>query len=261
MRICVVYDCLFPYTVGGGERWYRSLAERRSAEGHAVTYVTLRPCDRGERIELDGRVRVVNVGPRMNLHTADGRRRVLPPLVFGLGVLAHLIRRGRRYDVLHTSSFPYFSLLAAALLRPIGRYTLVVDWFEVWSRSYWRGYLGGLGGRIGARVQRLCALVPQQAFCFSELHATRLRQEGLRGSVTVLCGLYGGTSEQPVPHETRPMVLFAARLIPEKQATLGLAAVALPTRRIQGLSAEFSATDRSAPGSRPRSPNTTSTGS
>jgi len=28
MRICVVYDCLFPYTVGGGERWYRNLAER-----------------------------------------------------------------------------------------------------------------------------------------------------------------------------------------------------------------------------------------
>src|SRR3954451_12587849 len=22
-RICVVYDCLFPYTVGGAERWYR----------------------------------------------------------------------------------------------------------------------------------------------------------------------------------------------------------------------------------------------
>ena len=22
MRICVVYDCLFPWTVGGAERWY-----------------------------------------------------------------------------------------------------------------------------------------------------------------------------------------------------------------------------------------------
>ena len=29
-------------------------------------------------------------------------------------MLWHLIRRGRQYDVVHTASFPYFSLLAAA---------------------------------------------------------------------------------------------------------------------------------------------------
>ena len=28
MRIAIVYDCLFPNTVGGAERWYRNLAER-----------------------------------------------------------------------------------------------------------------------------------------------------------------------------------------------------------------------------------------
>ena len=43
-----------------------------------------------------------------------------------------------------------------------------------------------LGGRVGAPVQRLCARVPQRAFCLSELHARRLREEGLRGQVTVL---------------------------------------------------------------------------
>ena len=47
MRICLVYDCLFPHTVGGAERWYRSLAERLAADGHEVTYLTLRQWDRG----------------------------------------------------------------------------------------------------------------------------------------------------------------------------------------------------------------------
>jgi hypothetical protein len=28
MRICLVYDCLYPWTVGGAERWMRDLAER-----------------------------------------------------------------------------------------------------------------------------------------------------------------------------------------------------------------------------------------
>jgi glycosyltransferase involved in cell wall biosynthesis len=239
MRVCVVYDCLFPYTVGGGERWYRNLAERLAAEGHEVTYLTLRQWERGERVVLDERVRVLAAGPRMDLYTTSGRRRILPPLVFGLGVLVHLLRNGRRYDVVHSSSFPYFSLLAAALARPLMRFELVVDWFEVWSSSYWRGYLGGVGGRVGALVQRLCAHVPQQAFCFSELHARRLREEGLRGPVTVLRGLYSETTEVAAPREADPLVVFAGRLIPEKQVTLGVAAMALAAPRIDGLRGEF----------------------
>jgi glycosyltransferase involved in cell wall biosynthesis len=239
MRVCIVYDCLFPYTVGGGERWYRNLAERLAEEGHEVTYLTLRQWDRGTRVDLGERVRIVTAGPRMALYTGGGRRRIMPPLVFGVGVFSHLLRRGRRYDVVHACAFPYFSLLSAALLRPLLRYELVVDWFEVWSRSYWLDYLGGVGGRVGALVQHLCALVPQRAFCFSELHAKRLREEGLRGSVTLLRGLYVGTTEPITPREPDPVVLFAARLIPEKQVTLAVAAMALAARRIEGLRGEF----------------------
>ena len=238
MRICVIYDCLFPLTVGGAERWYRNLAERLAAEGHEVSYLTLRQWNRGEVPEIDG-VRVVAVAPRMALYTEGGRRRILPPLVFGLGVLWHLLRHGRRYDVVHTCAFPYFSLLAAAALRPLRRYGLVVDWFEVWSRSYWHDYLGGVQGRIGALVQRACAAVPQRAFCFSELHAERLRAEGLRGEVTVLRGLYAGALQATPARAADPLVLFAGRLIPEKRVTLGVDAVVRAAEQIEGLEGVF----------------------
>ncbi len=239
MRICVVYDCLFPYTVGGAERWYRNLAERLAQEGHDVTYLTLRQWNPGQKLDLDERIRVVAAGPRMALYTESGRRRILPPLVFGLGVLLHLLRDGGRYDVVHTCAFPYFSLLAAALVSPLHGYRLVTDWFEVWSDSYWRDYLGGLGGRVGALVQRLCARVPQHAHCFSELHAQRLREEGIRGPVQVLRGLYAEPTGEALAREADPVVVFAGRLIPEKQAPLGVAAVAAARARIEGLEAEF----------------------
>jgi glycosyltransferase involved in cell wall biosynthesis len=238
MKICLIYDCLFPYTVGGAERWYRNLAERLAADGHEVTYLTLRQWEPGERLDLDPRIRVVTAGPRMALYTG-GRRRILPPLVFGAGVLWHLLRHGRRYDVVHTCAFPYFSLLAAALARPLGRYGLVADWFEVWSRDYWRSYLGGLGGRIGELVQRLCARVPQRAFCFSELHAARLRELGTSGPVTILRGLYSSSSVPAAPRKADPLVLFAGRLIPEKRVTVGVAAVAFAAKQIEGLRGVF----------------------
>ncbi|HEX3510461.1 MAG TPA: glycosyltransferase [Solirubrobacteraceae bacterium] len=235
MRVCVVYDCLFPYTVGGGERWYRAVAERAGREGHEVTYLTLRQWERGERADVGPGVRVVAVGPRMALYTEGGRRRILPPLVFGLGVLWHLLRHGRRYEVVDTCAFPYFSLLAAALVRPLWRYRLIVEWFEVWSAAYWREYLGALAGPMGMAVQRMCALVPQRAICFSRLHAARLRQEGLRGEVEVLRGLYTGASRTGEPAEATRTVLFAGRLIPEKRVTLAVAALAAAARRLPGL--------------------------
>jgi len=64
-----------------------------------------------EQADVPG-VKVVTAGPRMALYAKE-RRRTLPPLRFGLGVLVHLLRHGREYDGGQWASFPYFSLLAA----------------------------------------------------------------------------------------------------------------------------------------------------
>jgi glycosyltransferase involved in cell wall biosynthesis len=229
VRICLVYDCLFPHTVGGAERWYRNLGERLAAEGHEVTYLTLRQWERGEDPGVAG-VRVLAVGPRLALYNAAGRRRVLPPLVFGAGVLWHLLRHGRGYDAVHTASFPYFSLLAAGLLRRLGGYALTVDWHEVWSRAYWTDYLGGIGGRVGAAVQHACMRIPQRAYCFSRLHAARLREGGVRGEVTVLEGEYAGPPGAAEPAPAEPVVVFAGRHIPEKRVPALVPALARAAR-------------------------------
>lgn len=237
MRVCLVYDCLFPYTVGGAERWYRNLGERLAADGHEVTYLTLRQWDRGAGAQVPG-VRVVSAGPRMRLYAEGGRRRILPPLVFGVGVLWHLLRHGGRYDVVHTASFPYFSLLAAAVARPLRRFRLVVDWHELWSRDYWVEYLGRIGGRAGAAVQWLCLRVPQRAFCFSQLHARRLREAPVNGELTVLEGEYAGSLEAREPEPAQPVVVFAGRHIPEKRVPSLVPALALARERIPDLRGE-----------------------
>jgi glycosyltransferase involved in cell wall biosynthesis len=223
VRICIVYDLLYPQTVGGAERWYRNVALRLAEEGHEVTYLTMRHWDTGAEPDLPG-VHVIPVAGRMPLYT-DGRRRILPALAFGLGVLWHLIRHGRQYDVIHTASFPYFSLLAAALVRPFVGYRILVDWHELWTRDYWREYLGQLGGWFGWRVQRLCLRVRQRAFCFSRLVEQRLTAEGVHGGVTLLKGQFEGTpSATAQPAE--PVVVFAGRHIPEKNPVAVVYAVA-----------------------------------
>ena len=232
MRICLIYDCLFPHTVGGAERWMRNLALRLAAEGHDVTYLTLRQWDRGESADLPG-VQVVTAGPRMRLYSGPGQRRVLPPLVFGAGVLWHLLRHGRRYDVVHTASFPYFSLLAAAVARIPHRFGLVVDWHEVWTRGYWEEYLGRAGGAVGHAVQWVCMKVPQQAFCFARLTERRLQEAGIE--VIRLEGEYDGPLEAREPLPAEQVVVFAGRHIQEKRAPIVVETIMRTRGRVPGL--------------------------
>ncbi len=238
MRVCIVYDCLYPFTIGGAERWYRNLAEHLARAGEDVTYLTLRQWESHDEPRIPG-LEVVAIGPRMALYGRNGRRRLLPPIVFGLGVLGHLLRHGRRYDVVHTASFPYFSLLAAAGARKLGRYRLFVDWHEAWTREYWREYLGPLGGRIGWSVQRACLRVPQRAFCFSRLQERRLHELGLRGDVTRLEGQYESALAVTEPAPARPAVVFVGRHIPEKRARALVPALVRARERLPDLHAEI----------------------
>jgi glycosyltransferase involved in cell wall biosynthesis len=227
MRICLVYDCLFPWTVGGAERWTRNVAEVLVAQGHEVTYLTRTQWPPGEEPDLPG-VRVVAVSPAEELYGADGNRTIGQALRFGRGVARHLRAHRGEYDVVHVSASPYFGVLAAGLVARLGggRYRLAVDWHEVWSDSYWREYLGGLKGRVAQLIQRACVRLPQQAFCFSAMHAQRLREEGLKGEPIVLRGEWAGPTDRPDPRPAEPLVVFAGRLIPDKNAPAVVAAVA-----------------------------------
>ena len=233
MRICILYDCLFPCTIGGAERWYRNLAERLAAAGHEVTYLTLRQWD--ETAPVIRGVAVRAVGPRLDLYS-DGRRRIWPPMRFGIGVFLHLARHGRKYDVVHTASFPFFSLLAAGLLRPFMRYHIGVDWHEVWSDAYWRTYLGKLGW-AGIAAQRFCSRIRQRAYSFSRLHLGRLEQLDVNGPTALLPGEYSGHAEAPTPAAKPHHIVYAGRLIPEKRVPLLVEALALAMRELPDLHA------------------------
>jgi len=219
VRVCLIYDHLFPRTVGGAERWMRDLALGLARQGHQVTYLTMRHWPPRNPPALPG-VRVLGLVTPGRVYGKEGRA-LLPPLRFGLAVARHLARHGRDYDVVHTASFPYFPLLAAGLLRRRLGYRLVVDWHEVWTRQYWCRYAGAIVGSLGWLVQRACARVPHRAFCMSRMHARRLLEEGYRGTPLVLPGLYAGPIDPSALAQVDPnLVVYIGRHVPHKRIDL-----------------------------------------
>jgi glycosyltransferase involved in cell wall biosynthesis len=216
VRICLVYDHLFPQTVGGAERWMRDLALRLAARGHEITYLTMVHWGPDTPPALPD-VRIVGLTPPGRVYGETGRT-LGPPLRFGLAVARHLARHGHAYDVVHTAAFPYFPLLAAGAVRRRKGYRIVADWHEVWTLAYWRHYAGPVVGTLGWLVQRACVRVPHRAYCMSQMHAERLVAEGYRGKPVVLPGIYAGPAELRPANGVDPcLVVYAGRHVREKR--------------------------------------------
>ena len=216
LRICFAYDCLYPWTVGGAERWMTALARRAAEDGHSVTYITRRQWDDTAPPEIDG-VQVIAVSRHEDLYDKHGRRTMGEPIRFGWGVYRHLRAQGDNYDIIHVHATPLFGALGAALAARRHKARVFVDWAEMWTRAYWTSYLGRINGTIAWAIQRTCIRMTQHAFIYSQLHAQRLVDEGLPGGLTQLTGLFDGTIEShPMPASADPIVVFAGRHIPEK---------------------------------------------
>jgi len=221
LRACIVYDCLYPQTAGGAERWYRALAERLVADGARVTYLTRRQWDADPPV-IPGVELVPVMGPD-ELYHADGTRRSGPPLRFGWAVFTWLVRHRRDVDTVQVANFPYFSLVAARVALAGTGVPIYVDWLEIWPFAFWRAYVGRAAGTAGAVIQRLCIALTPHAFVFLDENVRRLGMHGYRREVTVLAGLLpsadgvrAGASPGPIP----PTALFVGRHVKDKGVRL-----------------------------------------
>ncbi len=235
LRICIAYDRLYPWSIGGAERWYRRLAERLASDGHRVTYLTTRQWAAGGEPCLPG-VRVIAI-VRDDALYGRGHRRLRPVLRFGLALWLHLLRFGHHYDAVHTSAMSSWGAFAAATLAGFRGYRLVLDWWEVWSWAYWRSYLGPVAGTVGWFMQRWTARLQHQAIVHSKLHAQRLRQLQKKQRALHLQGLLATSCALETPRRADPLIVYAGRFITEKQVPVIVPALAQARQRLPMLQA------------------------
>jgi glycosyltransferase involved in cell wall biosynthesis len=233
--VAVAYDCLFPYSTGGGERQYRAFADELGAQGFDVDYLTAAQWD--GTVPREERFRIVPVSGRLSLYSAGGVRRIPAALTYAAGLFRALRRRRGRYDAVIVSGLPIFNVFAARLALVGTRTRLVVDYLEVWHRRQWVEYSGAVTGNIAWLLQRAAIAVTPLATCHSQLSATRLRREGLRRPPLVSPGLIDGAveAEPTAPASHPPYVLYAGRHIPDKRVEALPAAVAETRATIPGL--------------------------
>jgi glycosyltransferase involved in cell wall biosynthesis len=221
VRVALIYDCLYPLTIGGGERWYRFLADALVDAGASVTYLTRRQWDESEPPRLPG-IDVVAVSRRDDLYDDRGVRRLAPGLRFGAGVFRYLVRHRQEFQVVQLANFPFWSMVGARAALAGSGVPVITDWHEVWSLRFWRSYAGALIGSAGFAVQRLCIALTTFALVSSRSNARRLVAAGLKADPVVIAGYLppeaaGRQGEAEPAHVADPAyVLFAGRHIFDK---------------------------------------------
>lgn len=235
VRVAIAYDCLFPFTTGGGERQYRAFAEELARRGAEVTYLTTRQWDGAAP---DAPFEVVAATGRLRLYDSRGVRSSLAALRFAWGLFRQMRRTRGDYDLVIVSALPIFNVFAARLALLGTRSRLMLDYLEVWGRRQWVAYAGGVTGRIAWVLQRIAIALTPTATCHSALSARRLRAEGLRGALLLSPGLIDAPTARDAEASAReaiadrpaaagaPFVLYAGRHIADKRVETLPAAIA-----------------------------------
>ena len=230
MRIAFVYDAVYPYLLGGGEKRVSEMARRLVARGHEVHLFGMQFWEGEQTITREG---VVLHGVcRPYSFYRNGRRRILPAFIFGVMVFLALFRE--RFDVVDCQQFPYTPVFGSAAACRISRSPLVITWYEVWGDS-WYEYLGriGAGGKV---LERLAARVNAHTVAISETTKADLTRLAGDREITVLpIGIDTDEIDSVLPAETRSDLLFAGRLIREKHVDVLVDAVGILRQTVPGI--------------------------
>jgi glycosyltransferase involved in cell wall biosynthesis len=234
-RVAIVYDSLYPVTMGGGERLYGRLAELLAERAIQTDYVTRQFVSELRTTPVSG-VAVVGVWLG-EIYDARGIRTVGSAVGFALAVFRYFRKHRRDYDMVLASSLPVLTALATRLALLGSGTRVVADWLEVWPGSKWREYSGPVAGTIASALQWLATRVIREHTVDSRFTAARLAR--VRPSLhPVVFELFDRVREgRAMAADEPPFVVFVGRLIPDKGVIAIPAALAIARAEIPGLRA------------------------
>lgn len=229
LRILLLYDRIYPESLGGVEHRNRELAEALLARGHHVTLAGFCNDTSSEHPDLE----VLSLGPPQETYnTAQRSSRAAARLAAACWQLDL-----GKYDLVECANIPYAHLPPlAARCRWSGK-PLMVTWYEFWGR-HWREYIGPGRWIPYAGFEWLCGQLGQRAVAVSGLTEKRLERCRKSGPVDLVpCGLDLGKVRDAArrdpaegspgggPPGSGPPLIYAGRLLAEKRVDLLLRAV------------------------------------
>lgn len=217
MKIAIVYDVVYPYRLGGGERRNWEIAKRLAACGHEVWLVSVQMWEGGPEIVREG-VHYVGVCPWKPGLFKKGKRAFFEPLYFARHLFSCL--RRREFDIIDCSNFPYLSCLSAWLATRFRRARLVITWYEVRGLKRWIEHRGGVG-ILAWIFELIISRLTELNVVISALTEQRAREVlGLKNTAIVPCGVDYSAIGRTNSVARQDQILYVGRLARYKRVDM-----------------------------------------
>jgi len=226
LRIALVYDVIYPWSIGGGEKIIWELAVRLASRGHHVDVLSSRMWDGPHTLVRDN-VRCVGVCPWLRRSNNLGNRSLLQPFLFAAAILWHLLMAD--YDVVVCNAFPYLSCFTARVATVIRRVPLAFTWYEARGYEAWKNYAGAVIGFFAALLERVTARLCRNNSTISPFTADRMTALlGIpRNGIEVIpCGVECAAFTRGHATLAPPALLYVGRLVRHKRVDLLVTAFA-----------------------------------
>jgi len=181
MKIAIVYDLLYPYSIGGAESRNFSLAKHLVMMGHEVHLFGVKMWKGQNTKQVSKNFFMHGVARYKTKYGFKGKRKILEPIKYSLLLYFELLKY--RFDVIDVSAFPYFPAFVCKLIALQKRSKLIVTWHEVWD-EYWKEYHPVLWP-VGRLTERLLAMISRNNISVSKLTSKRLTKIGAKRIHTI----------------------------------------------------------------------------
>lgn len=238
MRIALVYDGVYPYSVGGGEKIFHDLARYLGAR-HEVHLLGLKLWDGPDTLDVAPGVQIHGICEPLVPHTLQqgDARSLRQALHFAWRTFGALKRLGP-FDVIDCMATPYFPLYAAWLHTRVFKTPLVSTWLELWCREHWREYVGaGVKSRLAHGIEHLATRLPRHIISISPQTTASLQCSGVAPArLSTIAPWIDNSAIHALPSDAMPSdLVFVGRLIRSKGVALLIEAMALVSERMPGV--------------------------
>jgi glycosyltransferase involved in cell wall biosynthesis len=222
-RVAMVTDAVLPFHTGGKERVLFEIAKNLSAAGYEVDVYTMQWWSGSRSIRQEG-ITFHAMSRYHPLYTPDGRRSLREAVSFGFWTATLALKP---FDYLYVDSIPFVPLIVGRGVAWARRKRLITIWYEYWGTEYWRSYLPGVRGAVGAFLELLASKCPDSLVSISSHTTSRLRRGSKkRNIVTIPLGVDLESIDGATPSHEQFDVLCAGRLLNHKNFDLVVDAIA-----------------------------------
>lgn len=224
MKIAIVSDVIYPYSIGGTEKRIYEISTRLARKGHQVTIYGMKWWE-GADTKEHGNVQLKAISPYYPLYAGE-KRSIKEALLFSWHCLK-LVRED--FDILDVDHMPHLVLFSTKLVALLKRKKLHALWNEVWGPSYWIEYMGP-AGVFAALIEKITSMLPDYITAVSEYTAKALVStlKVPRHKVVVIPnGISISELAAITPAASRSDVIFAGRLLSHKNVDVLIQSVAL----------------------------------